>query len=165
MGTSPEFEEFQPLLDAHGDFAESLLSHQESLIRGDIGKACSTLRSLERELARHIAVEEDVLLPVVERGGGWTRIGNPAFYRQEHRRILDLLAKFASEAEGLDPDAPDLHRGIALLIGREHGLRTLLEHHDDRERQALYRDLLRLTTPVERRRLLERVEKKGDTRS
>ena len=55
----------------------------------------------------------------------------------------------------LDLREPGVHREIALLIGREQAFRTLLEHHDDRERKGLFPDLARVTTPEEQAHLLE----------
>lgn len=149
-----EFGEFQGLLDLHQDFAQALLAHQEALVRGDLADALVRARALEAELVGHIRLENEVLLPVLERGGGWSRIGAPDFYRDEHEKILAGVAELVAETRALDPADPALHRRIALLIGREQRFRSLLEHHDDRERRALYPDLLRLTTPDERADLL-----------
>jgi iron-sulfur cluster repair protein YtfE (RIC family) len=146
---------FEPLLEAHEEFQDLLLLHQEALVRGDLTDARDKMEELRESLAEHIWHEEEKILPVLERGGGWSRLGDPRFYREEHAKITSLVASLAQETAALDRHAPDLHRKIALLIGREQSLRTLLEHHDDRERRALYPDLERLTTPEQWPDLLE----------
>ncbi len=146
---------FQVFLDEHDDFEESLLAHQEALVRGDLESSLELLCGLRDALDAHIRHEEEKLLPVLERGGGWSRIGDPSYYRDEHGKIREMVGELVDVAAALSTESPSLHRDIALLIGREQRLRTLLEHHDDRERRALFPDLERLTTPAERAALLE----------
>lgn len=146
---------FQPFLDEHEDFLEMLLLHQEALVLGDLESANERLASLAVDLAAHIRHEEEKLLPVLEAAGGWSRIGAPQFYRDEHAKILRWTDELLAAAEELDASEPDYPRRVALLIGREQGFRSLLEHHDDRERKALFPDLERLTTPEQQALLLE----------
>ena len=146
---------FEPLLEAHEEFLDLLLLHQEALVRGDLTDARDKMEELRETLAEHVWHEEEKILPVLERAGEWSRNGDPRFYREEHEKLQRMVAAFAQEAAELDRRAEDLHRRIALLIGREQGLRTLFEHHHDRERRALYPDLERLTTPEQWQDLLE----------
>ncbi len=149
------FQEFQHLLDAHDEFHESVVQHQVALVCGDVPRARKILEALHTDLGEHIRFEEETLLPVVEEGGGWSRIGEPSYYREEHGRIRAFLDEFVAEMDLYDAADPDYARRVALLIGRQRSLITLLEHHDDRERRALYPDLLRLTTSEQRRKLLD----------
>lgn len=143
---------FDSLLDLHHEFAEDLLLHQEALVRGDLAAARAGIEALAAKIEAHIVHEETKILPVVERAGGWSRIGDPRFYREEHEKIRSTLAALVAKTAGL---APGAHRAIALLVGEEHAFRALLEHHDDRERRALYPDLQRVTRPDEWAGLLE----------
>jgi iron-sulfur cluster repair protein YtfE (RIC family) len=145
--------EFGPFVAVHETFLAGLLDHQERLVAGDLPAGLAALERLRDELRAHIAHENTVVLPFLEARGGWSRVGEPRFYREEHEKILALLDRFVAETTALRGD-PRRERGIALLIGREQTLRTLLEHHDDRERRALYPDLVRVTTPAERITLL-----------
>jgi iron-sulfur cluster repair protein YtfE (RIC family) len=146
---------FQVLLDAHEGFDESLLQHQEALVRGDLASARELVAELQEELHTHIRHEEERLLPVLEERGGWSRIGEPRYYREEHEKIRVMVAALVEATSLLDATDPGLHRDIALLIGREQAFRSLLEHHDDRERQGLFPDLAKVTSPEEQARLLE----------
>ena len=145
-----DFAEFQPLLDLHDDFEAALTDHQALLVEGDLAGGTARLEALQSDLAAHIAFENGHVLPLLESAGGWSRIGDPRFYRQEHDRILALLDRFVGETRALSTAPGRVGAEIARLIGSEQSLRTLLEHHDDRERQALYRDLLAVTTPEQR---------------
>lgn len=146
---------FQPFLDEHDDFLEMLLQHQEALVRHDVETASERIARLDADLQAHIRHEEEKLLPALEAAGGWTRIGHPQFYRDEHAKILRWTSELLAATDALDADSPEFHRSVALLIGREQGFRSLLEHHDDRERKALFPDLERVTTPAEQALLLE----------
>ena len=140
---------FQSLLDLHEDFADLLLSHQASLVRGDLAQARLEIESLATQIDAHARHEETKILPVLERAGGWSRIGDPRFYREEHAKLRAMLADLVARTRALDAGSPQVHRTIARLIGDEQAFRSLLEHHDDRERRALYPDLERLTRPEE----------------
>ncbi len=146
--------EFEPLLARHDEFLETLLLHQEALVRGDLESAADLIGELADELAAHIRHEEECLLPVLESRGGWCRFGEPRFYREDHERILALVAELAGATRELDRGGARRERAVALLIGREQAFRSLLEHHDDRERRGLFPDLARVTSPQEREALV-----------
>lgn len=146
--------EFGPFVAVHAEFLEALMRHQEALVRSDLAAARREIGGLRDELRAHVGRENDVLLPILEARGGWGRAGDPRFYREEHRKIILLLDRFVGATAALDPASPRFHREIAVLVGEENSLRTLLEHHDDRERRCLYPDLVRVTTPDERRALM-----------
>ena len=148
-------EPFEVLLAAHDDFLEVLLDHQAALVRGDLESARDLITGLAEDLDIHVRHEEQRLLPVLEERGGWSRIGEPRYYREEHAKILGTVAELVEATNSLEHDDPAVHREIALLIGREQSFRSLLEHHDDRERRGLFPDLARVTTPEEQARMLE----------
>lgn len=146
--------EFRPFVEVHADFLEAVLRHQEALVRGDVPAALEAIRGLRDEMTEHIEREEARILPVLEARGGWGRAGDPRFYRDEHAKIRRHLDRWCGDTAALDAAHPGYARAAALQIGAQHAFRTLLEHHDDRERTALYPDLVRVTTPAERRAML-----------
>lgn len=148
-------EPFAALIAEHEEFLEALLAHQEALVRGDLDAARERIAGLQARLAEHIRLEEEQLLPVLEERGGWGRIGEPRYYREEHERIQAIVAELVAATSALDGSDSGVHREIALLIGREQAFRSLLEHHDDRERKGLFPDLARVTTPEEQARMLD----------
>lgn len=147
--------EFAPFVAVHDEFAERLFRHQDALVRGDAKAARAELAALRAELVSHIEHEEARILPVLAARGGWGRAGDPQFYRDEHAKIRALLGRFAAASEGLDPGSSDYPRAAGRLIADEEALVTLLAHHDDRESRCLYPDLVRVTTPAERRAMLD----------
>lgn len=146
--------EFEPFVAVHAEFVEALLRHQDALVRGDAAAARREVDALRADLDAHIDREETRILPVLAARGGWGRAGDPRFYRDEHAKIREHLARAQAAAAALDPAATDYPRRAGRLIGAEQALLTLLEHHDDRERRCLYPDLVRVTTPEERRGML-----------
>jgi iron-sulfur cluster repair protein YtfE (RIC family) len=147
-------QEFEGFVEIHESFFEGLYRHQESLVRNDVESALRELRKLHADLRAHITRENEKVLPVLEQRGGWSRAGEPRFYREEHGRILELLDRFELSTSMLVQGSPGYPRAAAILIANELSLRTLLEHHDDREKHCLYLDLLKITTPEERRQML-----------
>lgn len=145
--------ELDPLLDLHDDFEEALHAHQEALVRGDVTEALARAEALRDALRSHADDEERLLLPILENGGGWSRIGHPDYYRSDHRKIHALLDELCARTAALDPAAHSFHRDVARLLVGQHRLESVLQHHDDRERKALYPDVERLTKPEQRRRL------------
>lgn len=146
--------EFAPFVEVHDEFVERLLRHQDALVRGDAAAARALLRALRADLVSHIEREESRILPVLAARGGWGRAGDPQFYRDEHAKIRALLDRFDGAAAALVPGAPEWARAAGRLIAAEESLVTLLQHHDDRESRCLYPDLVRVTTPEERRAML-----------
>lgn len=142
-----------PLLDLHEDFDERLHRHQEALVRQELTVARDEIERLRDDLRSHAEDEERLLLPVLEEHGGWTRIGHPDYYRQDHAKLHSMLDELCRRTAALSPEDPGLARAIARLLVGQHKLETLLEHHDERERKGLYTDLLRMTTAEQRTEL------------
>ncbi len=141
---------FDPLIAEHEDFVDALLAHQEALVRGDVKEGVRLIQELAADLDTHIEHEETVLIPIVEEGGTEFRIGVPRYYREDHVKIRATLEELVPRTEGLLAAGDRQAREIALLIGREQSFRSLLEHHDEREQNAFFKDLRRLTTPEQR---------------
>jgi hypothetical protein len=142
--------DFAPFVAVHAEFVEALLRHQDALVRGDVAASRREIDSLRADLDAHIDREETRVLPVLEARGGWGRAGDPRFYRDEHAKIREHLARACTATAALDAAAPNYPRRAGRLIGAEQAFLTLLEHHDDRERRCLYPDLVRVTTAAER---------------
>lgn len=145
---------FLSILAIHEHLDELFLLHQEALLQLDLDLAAVRLQAFERELRTHIRVEEDLLLPVYQRAG---RVpgGPPEFFTGEHQRLLALLARAAATLEQLKLSCIDLHRGIIRLFDAEAVFKSLMEHHDQRERNILYPKLDQVTEEAERTIILK----------
>jgi iron-sulfur cluster repair protein YtfE (RIC family) len=155
MSGSSDLLEFAPFVEVHADFREAVLRHQDALVRGDVAASRAEIERFAADLEDHMRQEETRILPVLETRGGWGRAGDPQFYRDEHEKLRGHVRRAVRETAALDAASADFPRRAALLIGAEQALLHLLEHHDDRETRCLYPDLLKVTTPEERRAMLE----------
>lgn len=145
---------FLAILAIHEHLDELFLLHQEALLKLDLTLAAARLQAFERELQTHIRVEEELLLPVYQRAG---RIpGGPIeFFTGEHQRLLAMLARFAETIEQLKHNQTDLDREVIRLFDAEAVFKSLMQHHDQRERNILYPKLDEVTEEAERAVLLE----------
>ncbi len=122
----------------HRTLGETLLRHQEALIERRLAEAASLLEAYERELLRHMAFEERHLLARCL-GGGAARWPSEV-YRAEHRRIRQLLRR-SIERLTRARAAPLTAAGLIALLDEERTLKRLVEHHHEREEQALFVEL------------------------
>lgn len=151
---------FLSLLDTHRRISELLLSHQEALLDLDLVRARVSFERFEAALRDHAGEEEELLLPVYARAGAVPG-GAAELFRGEHRKMLEIAARIAGALRGLEPGDPGLRRRVLSLFDEEAVLKSLLAHHDERERNILYPTLDRVTTAAQRRELLSRLLEPG----
>ena len=113
--------------------------HQEALVSRSWVRAMRLLDSYSWHLQRHIAIEEQLLLPQCQNAGAKPR-WYADVYCAEHRRIQLLLGK---SREGLAHAQPRGMRATALiaLLDEEKTLKHLVDHHHEREETALFAEL------------------------
>jgi len=156
---------FLEVLQVHEQLTELFLLHQESLLRLEIRPAQERLQAYERELAAHMKVEEELLLPVYRRAGAIPG-GPPEFFTGEHQRMREFLARFAEALSAMGASPANLTRRVIKLLDEEATFKNLCEHHDQRERNLFFPALDRVTTEGERRELIARclaASKVGET--
>src|SRR5574341_660214 len=120
---------FLEVLKIHEYLDELFLRHQEALLRLDVELAAERLVSYERELRRHMQVEEEWLLPVYARAGAIPG-GPPEFFTGEHQRMREFLARFAARLEEMKLDRANLPRRVIALFDEEAVYKNLCLHHD-----------------------------------
>lgn len=151
----------EPLLDLHQAFEVWLLRHRLALMRGDLPEATSSFRRLVALLQRHVADEEELVLPRYEARPppeGYERGASPAVFRAEHQNILGHLLRLDGALAQLAlVSGSELPVACLHLLDREKVFADLLEHHDLRERQYLYPTLEGLLTEEEKLELVERM--------
>lgn len=127
------------LSQEHAALMRMFALHQAALVTRAWARAAHLLEHYQRRLHRHIELEERFLLPYCADGktpGRW-----PArVYALEHRRLEELLDKAATRLaiarrRGVQPAA------LVALLDQEHTLKHVLEHHQQREDQALFAEL------------------------
>jgi hemerythrin-like domain-containing protein len=151
----PAAPSFMTLLGAHSHLIQLFLSHQEALLMMDIQLASRRLRQFHSEIQAHIQAEEQLLLPVYARAGR-IRGGPPEFFTGEHAKMLTYIERFVSKLEELNSNAVGLRRELIELFDDHAAFKSLMEHHDQRERNIFYPTLDRITGDDERRELLKR---------
>lgn len=140
------------LLEQHVAFGDLFARHQEALIDRRWAEAALLLDEYGARLSRHIELEERYLLPQCPTAG---RVRWPAkVYSAEHRRIEQLL-KQARERLARERQHGITNAALISLLDSERTLKHLVEHHHEREEQALLCEL-RSGLPAESRSVLVR---------
>lgn len=136
------------LSQEHDALTRMFALHQQALVTRAWARAAHLLEHYQQRLRRHIELEERYLLPYcaeTKAPGRW-----PArVYALEHHRLEELLNKTSARLaiarrRGVQPAA------LVALLDQEHALKHVLEHHHQREDQALFVEL-RESLPLEAR--------------
>lgn len=149
----PEAPSFLSLLTVHDRLNELFHRHQEAVLLFDVELSSETLDAYERELVEHMRFEEDALFPIYERampiaGGGID------LFRKEHQKLLRYVNGIRKSFETLRPRDSGGSARIIDLLDFEARFKSLLTHHDLRERNILYPVLDRVATEEEKEVLL-----------
>jgi hypothetical protein len=143
----------------HEELNELFLAHQEALLALDLQLASARLDNYVCSLLRHMAFEEEHLIPVYARAG--TVPGGPVeFFTGEHARMREFLARFRDTIADLRSNfsggASALRRRVIALFDAEAAYKSLVEHHHMREGNLFFPALEGAATQQEKKRLLER---------
>lgn len=130
-----------PLRAEHARLEDLLEAHLLEVIGGDLARAEAAFTHWRAELSGHIATEERALLPYLPPDARW-----PAkVYIAEHERIRLLADEYAArlaQVRAAPPEGEMQQRHAALwLIDAAHALRHVLDHHHQREHEAMAREL------------------------
>ena len=127
----------------HLDLRELFARHQEALLQGDLEKAITELDHFAACLKVHIQLEDSYLLPEfakIERSTKW----DVSLYEKEHEKIKHLHQTIHADLNWLSEqqlDESQLRRNIIALLDKEKTFKGLNEHHEDREEDALLKEL------------------------
>ncbi len=151
---------FLELLRVHEALDEAFLKHQEALMELRPLDALGWLEQVRGGIAAHVRDEEGELLPVYAARAGRVEGGGPELFVAEHRKIQALLDELVASVRAMIENPPG-RRAVLLLFDRQILYKSLMEHHDLRERRFLYPILDRVTTPEERAAIFARLERVG----
>ena len=149
--------------EQHRELRELFLQHQEALLQARFEAAASALQSFHARLSAHMALEEQYLFPAfagIERKSRW----DAGLYLLEHEKIRQLYGNIAGELQRLagDPGKDSMQRrNIITLLDKEKTFKGLLEHHEDREEEALLRELDEQLPEKDRKELVGRLSVGG----
>lgn len=152
----------EPLLDLHQAMDAELWAHRVALLGDRLEPALGHLRRFAMNMARHIRLEEELVLPAYASAPGlegFPRGGAPDIYRRDHQKILDGLTHIEREVERVAALPAGQARDVARIeaLDGQRKLIDLLAHHDHRERAYLYPRLAELLSVAEQEALLERM--------
>jgi hemerythrin-like domain-containing protein len=151
---------FLALLRVHRELDEIFLQHQEALVAFDLPLARELFDRHVRELLEHMHDEDEILLPLYRKAGEAPR-GPAELFSGEHGKIRKFLRRFDRMLDEL-ARAPS-RRGVVEIITEQAKYKSLMEHHDQREREQLYAVLDHaFPDEGERASLLARLGRKSD---
>jgi hemerythrin-like domain-containing protein len=144
---------FSSMVAEHSELVRLLDTHQRTLLTRDIEGAIATLKTFENALERHVAFEDEVLLPLCASKGAEVEGGTLPIYHAEHRKLLEMTKKLVQQTEALDA-SQDLLGSILKILDDESLFKGLFAHHAMREENLLFPSLDACTTEVEREKTL-----------
>jgi hemerythrin-like domain-containing protein len=147
---------FASVLAEHSELERLFDKHQRAVLSKDLEGAVATLKTFENELGRHIALEDEVLLPLYAAKGGEVEGGTLAIFHAEHRKLQEMTGSLARETARLESSS-DLLGSILKLLNQETLFKGLFSHHALREENLLFPKLEACTTERERRRVFGKI--------
>ena len=127
----------------HLELRELFARHQEMLLTGQFDEAKLWLEHYIVCQKARIQLENSYLIPEfakIERTTQW----DASLYEKEHEKIMHLYKNISEDLNCLaeqELDESDKRRNIIALLDKEKTLKGLNEHHEDREEEAMLKEL------------------------
>lgn len=127
----------------HLQLRELFACHQEALLQGDFKKARKWLDHFNTCQKAHMQIEERYLFPEfskIKRTSRW----DGSLYEKEHDKINQLYNNVVKDLDWLSEQTlgeSELRRKIIALLDKEKTLKGLNEHHEEREEDAMMKEL------------------------
>jgi len=127
----------------HLDLRELFLRHQEFLLQGQFDEALTSLNHYDVCHQVHARLEERYLFPEfvkIERKSRW----DVSLYEKEHEKIESLFENISNDLQWLSEQQindSQLRRNIIALLDMEKTFKGLTGHHEEREEDALLKEL------------------------
>ena len=127
----------------HLDLRELFMQQQEFLLQGQLDEALTCLNSFNLCHQAHARLEERYLFPEfakIERQSRW----DVDLYEKEHEKIASLSETISNDLYWLSEQQltkSQLRRNIIALLDKEKTFKGLTEHHEEREEEAMLKEL------------------------
>jgi len=127
----------------HLDLRELFMQHQEFLLQGMFDEALSCLNHYDVCHQAHADLEERYLFPEfakIERQSRW----DISLYEKEHEKIASLFETISNDLYWLSEQQlteSQIRRNIIALLDKEKTFKGLTEHHEEREEEAMLKEL------------------------
>lgn len=133
----------------HLDLREIFALHQEALLQGYLEEAMTLLHNFNLCHESHAKLEECYLFPLftnIEHQSKW----DVSLYEKEHKKIDRLFQNISEDINWLSEQnlsESQLRRNIIALLDKEKTFKGLTEHHEEREEDAMLKELDELLEP------------------
>jgi hemerythrin-like domain-containing protein len=125
----------------HRLLAQLLTMHQEALLIDDRVLALNVFELFVEALQRHLDVENNLLLPL-HRSLVQEYRWSPMVYEKEHDKLLQMAARIRRELAGLVAlEGRPRRLAVLELLDYQRSFKSVMEHHEEREEQALLPEL------------------------
>lgn len=128
----------------HLELRELFMRHQEALLQARFDEAMNWLSRFHTCLSAHMLMEEIHLFPEfagIERETRW----DVDLYEMEHgkiRQLYEILARDLAWLREQSLSDSDLRRNIITLLDKEKTFKGMLEHHEEREEDAMLKEMM-----------------------
>jgi iron-sulfur cluster repair protein YtfE (RIC family) len=102
---------------------------EAAALAGDVELEKEKWRTFQREMLRHLRMEEEVMFPAFEQASGLTDSGPTFVMRSEHEQMRGLIEQMGDAADGDD---------LEELVDLGDTLLMLIQQHNQKEEQMLY---------------------------
>ncbi len=148
---------FLDLLEVHGRLGRAFEEFQYALLDQDLELAERRLKRFRHDLLRHMRHEEEVLIPIYEKGPIQPG-GKVEYFQAEHRKLLELLEELKAGLETAARAAKDeFHHALLVVVDAACHYVHFTEHHEMREERYLFPALDALVPEDERADLIAAV--------
>ncbi len=127
----------------HLELRELFARHQEMLLLARFEEAKVWMEHYSVCQKGHIQIEENYLLPEFEKIKRTTK-WDSSLYEKEHAKILKIYQSIAEDLMWLSEqkmEESEKRRKIIALLDKEKTLKGLNEHHEEREEEAMLKEL------------------------
>lgn len=124
------------MMGLHDELGARFFAHQQALLDRDFALAAARLEEYRSRITRHMADEEEAILPHYVAAGGDRTDAPVKLFLGEHEKLRAFLADFAARLEALQQRPDD--RSLLELFDRQATYKNLMLHHDLREKNMLY---------------------------
>ena len=127
----------------HLELRELFARHQEMLLLGQFEEAKVWLEHYAVCQKAHIQIEDNYLIPEfanIDHESKW----DSSLYEKEHEKITKLYQNISDDLNWLadqELNESDKRRNIIALLDKEKTLKGLNEHHEEREEEAMLKEL------------------------
>lgn len=147
------------MMGLHDELDRGFFVHQQALLDRDFGRAGQALAAHRDRIDRHMADEEQFVLPQYQALGGDATDAPTKLFLGEHRNLRTFLDDFAVRVAALAQRPDD--RALLELFDRQATCKNLMLHHDLRERNMLYPFLGARLAPAAQQAILQQLRWQG----